>query len=78
MWRWGWTFVLCCLGAVGFVYLGLWAFGAFSGSGLGTNGVVALILGTIISLALGVGLAALTFYSDRSGQDDDVNNASKR
>lgn len=37
---------------------------------LSTHGVIALILGVLVSLALGVGLMALVFYSHRKGHDD--------
>ena len=70
MLRWGLTFVLCCLGAIAAVYLALWAFGDFHDLGLSVNGFIALAIGTVLSVGLGVGLMALVFYSDRSGSDD--------
>jgi len=36
------------------------------------HGWIALALGVVISIALGVGLMALTFYSARRGYDDRV------
>lgn len=76
--RWALTFVLCCIGGIALVYLALWAVGTFNDSGLGVQGVVALTLGTVISVGLGVGLMALVFYSNRSGQDDDVSTAGRQ
>ena len=47
-----------------------WAqFGEVQFSG---HGVVALILGIVLSLALGIGLMFLVFYSNRRGHDDGV------
>ena len=39
---------------------------------LSWHGIVALVLGVLVSLGLGIGLMALVFYSSRSGHDDDV------
>lgn len=36
------------------------------------GGILAMIGGVIVSLAVGMGLMGLTFYSSRSGHDDDV------
>ncbi len=42
----------------------------FLGAGVHVN--LAMVLGTIGAIALGVGLMGLTFYSSRSGVDDEV------
>ena len=39
--------------------------------------VVATILGIFLSVVLGAGLFALACFSDKSGHDDDVTNATK-
>ena len=39
---------------------------------IGTNGLVALALGVGFSLALGIGLMRLVYYSSRRGFDDNV------
>ena len=36
------------------------------------HGLAALLLGALLSIALGVGLMFLVFYSSRHGHDDDV------
>ena len=36
---------------------------------LSTNGVIALVLGIVFSMALGAGLMALLFWSNRKGYD---------
>ena len=36
------------------------------------GGILAMIGGVIVTLAVGMGLMGLTFYSSRSGHDDDV------
>ena len=40
--------------------------------GISAHGFIALALGTILSLALGMGLMYLVFYSSRHGHDDDI------
>ena len=39
---------------------------------IGTHGLIALALGVAFSLALGIGLMRLVFYSSRRGFDDNV------
>ncbi|HZB93869.1 MAG TPA: hypothetical protein VE397_20640 [Stellaceae bacterium] len=39
---------------------------------MGANGYVAMILGVIGTVGLGVGLMALVFFSHRTGYDDEV------
>jgi hypothetical protein len=64
--RWIYKFSAACIGAV-IVVLGLvWAFGGFENLGLDASGVIALSLGIIFTVALGVGLMAAVFYSERS------------
>ncbi len=60
-------------GCVGFILLVMfivWAMGAFEDINLGTHGWIAFTLGVVVTCALGIGLMALVFYSDRSGQDE--------
>ena len=40
--------------------------------------IVATVLGIFLSVVLGAGLFALAFFSDKSGHDDDVTNATKK
>ena len=37
---------------------------------IGIHGLIALVLGAVVSLLLGGGLMALIFYSHRHGHDD--------
>lgn len=46
-------------------------------STLDTNTVIATTLGVFFATALGCGLFAAAFFSDKSGHDDAVNDASK-
>ena len=63
--RWVVRFSAGCVGAV-IVVLGLiWAFGGFDNLGLDTAGVIALSLGILFTVALGIGLMAAVFYSER-------------
>jgi hypothetical protein len=55
------------------VILVTWAVGGFTG--LSGAGDVALIFGITVTLALGIGLMALVFYSSRSEQDELVQQA---
>jgi hypothetical protein len=56
-------------GAVVLILLFLGLFG-FRQLGLSLNGAIALTLGIVLTVGLGVGLMGLVFYSDRSGRDD--------
>ena len=58
-----------CMAGIGAVLVVAWLAGAFARVGLDGNIVLALVLGIFFSSLLGVGLMALMFYSDRSGQD---------
>jgi hypothetical protein len=68
----GWVsrFVLLSVGVVVALLVVVWAVNGLSGLGLSIHGMIALSLGIILSVGLGVGLMALVFYSNRSGQDD--------
>lgn len=39
---------------------------------MGLHGTLALVLGVVVSLALGIGLMFLVFYSARHGHDDTI------
>jgi hypothetical protein len=43
---------------------------AIGDSGIDLNGWIALILGVLVTLAVGIGLMALIFISNRRGYDD--------
>ena len=45
---------------------------------LTTHLVIAVILGTFFSVVLGSGLFALAFFSDKSGHDDNVTDATRQ
>lgn len=47
-------------------------------SGMSTVAVIALGGGVLVTLALGIGLMSLLFYSNREGFDDDVGRGSGR
>ena len=68
--KWILTYSLACSGAIGAVLVLAWMFGGFDTAGVSTHGIIAIILGTMLTVLVGVGLMALIFYSDRSGQDD--------
>jgi len=39
------------------------------GEAMSTGGWIAMVFGIVVTLALGIGLMALMFYSSRSGRD---------
>lgn len=68
----GWLAVIALgaiLGAAGWFAVQGW-FG--TPDRMTTHGYVAMILGIVFSVALGAGLMALVFYSNRKGYDDRV------
>lgn len=74
--RKAWRFACIATGilvAVMIAFAGLMRFEVF-GAGFSVN--FALVLGVLGTILLGVGLMALSFYSDRSGADDSVINMS--
>ena len=52
-----------------------WVAGGFVG--LSGHGAAALILGALLSLAIGIGLMAVIFASSRSGHDQAVHDAAQ-
>lgn len=61
--------VLMVIAALVFLrWTGAWSFHA----------VVATTIGVFLSVLLGCGLFALAFFSDKSGHDEDVSEATKR
>ena len=70
--RWMTFFVVASLCGIAAVLFLLWAFNGFHGLGIGAAGTVSVVFGIVVASALGVGLMALIFYSDRSNMDEDV------
>lgn len=59
--------LLALLAGVGyFVYAGM----TLPGEAMPAQGYIALILGVVFSLVIGVGLMALLFFSNRRGYDE--------
>lgn len=57
-----------CLVAVGAVAAGFWT--ALGASEITLSGWIAMALGVLVSFAVGAGLMALVFYSNRHGYDE--------
>lgn len=57
-----------------FVVIGLTAYTWYimADSTMSWNGIIAMVGGVGLALALGMGLMALVFYSNRSGHDEKV------
>ena len=68
--KWILTYSLACSGAIGAVLVLAWAFGGIDTEGISAHGIIAIVLGTMFTVLVAVGLMALIFYSNRSGQDD--------
>ncbi|WP_340117861.1 hypothetical protein [Pelagibius sp. 7325] len=68
--RWLMAYCGTCGFLIAVALLALWAGNGFHGLGISGHGVVAVMLGVVVSVALAIGLMALVFFSDRSGYDD--------
>ena len=68
--KWIIWFILICLGVVVLFLLGAWGLGWLDTLGNNPHIAIAAGLGILISSALGAGLMALIFYSNRSGADE--------
>ena len=73
-----WAVILaaCCGGMVVVVIASLWVLSGFHGLGIDATTLVALLLGTVGAMALGVALMGLVFYSNESRVDEEVRDAS--
>jgi hypothetical protein len=76
--KWAVTYAVSCVACVIFVLAALWAFNGFHGLGLDLPLTIALIAGIVLTVALGVGLMALVFASDRGGADEAAYRPTKR
>lgn len=65
-----WSTALLCI-----AYAVLWAFGFFSG--LGFHGSIAAVLGITLTSILAVLLMGLLFFSEHSGHDEEVHDATR-
>ncbi|HYE00157.1 MAG TPA: hypothetical protein VEH84_12300 [Alphaproteobacteria bacterium] len=64
--RLGWVGLAATV--IAFLVWVAWQIGA-DGGAIGGHGIAALVIGTLGSIVLGVGLMALVFYSSRAGYD---------
>ena len=69
------AFVAVSLGGIAAILLVVWLAGGFHRTALDANISIALVLAILFTCLLGVGLMALIFYSDRSGQDEQAYHA---
>lgn len=68
--RWLWSFLGVSVLVIAAAAIGLWAATGFDTWNLSLEGVIALVVGSLLTAALTVGLMALVFYSNRSGHDE--------
>ena len=74
--RWLGYFIAFNLTLIAFTLLVLWgATDLFTDSGMSIHGWIAMFLGISLTSALGVGLMALVFPSNRGPRDEDVHHA---
>jgi len=69
--RTSWIAVGAAAGAVAItVAVSVFNWHVIGDAGIDTNGWIALVLGALVTLAVGIGLMALIFISNRRGYDD--------
>lgn len=68
--RWIWMFLAASALPLVAALLALWAATGFDTWGLSTEGVIALVVGSLLTGGLTIGLMALVFHSSRSGHDE--------
>ena len=76
--KWILNYSLICIGAIVGVLAFVWALNGFDPAGISTAGLIAVILGTTFTVLVAVGLMALVFYSNRSGQDERAHHPDER
>lgn len=73
---WAKILAACCAGVVLVVIGILWVLSGFHGLGITGTALVALLAGSAVTMALGVALMGLVFYSNESRVDEGVRDAS--
>lgn len=76
--KWMIGFTAACTGAIFASLMALWALTGFDSLGLSGHGLVALILGIVLTTGVAAGLMALTFHSNRSHTDEAVHHSADR
>ncbi len=76
--KWILDYSLVCIGAIVGVLDFVWALSGFDTAGVSTHGLFAIVLGTTFTVLVAVGLMALVFYSNRSGQDERAHHSDER
>jgi len=62
--------ILGCLVAAVIIFFAVGSLGGTFASSLSGSGLIALVLGVLFTVVLGVGLMALVFVSNRTGMDE--------
>ena len=68
--NWTVRFSIACVAIIIGGAFAIWALAGFSSFGLDTDDLKFLVLGSVFTLLLAVGLMAAIFYSNRSGSDE--------
>ena len=69
------TLLLSAIAIIAVSYWGLTVLIATQGVELSFHGKIAMAIGIVFTMAVGFGLMALLFYSNRGGHDENVYNA---
>ncbi len=73
---WIFTFAFACAAMLASISGALWALNDFRGFGLDADGVITLVIGSILASAIAVGLIAFVVEGDRFA-DGDINGDSE-
>jgi len=76
--KWIVSYSLICIAAIVGVLGFVWALNGFDTGGVSTHGMIAIVLGTTFTVLIAVGLMALVFHSNRSGQDERAHHSDER
>ena len=63
-------FVLGCNAVLAIALVGAWIAGAFAYLGVNGGIAIAIVVGLVVASEVAIGLMALIFYSEESGQDE--------
>jgi hypothetical protein len=75
--RWVVRYAVICVGVIAALLLVIWGAIGPDLQGLGTTGMLALALGVVFTVAVGVGLMALTFVSGHGEGEHEPTDATK-
>jgi ABC-type nickel/cobalt efflux system permease component RcnA len=75
--NWVVKYVVICVGTIAVLLAVIWGGLGPDLQGLGTQGIVALALGVVFTVAVGVGLMALTFMAGHRRRENETTDLTK-